>query len=192
MTTRRDFLSASGSVFGGAWLARLGPVVASLQACAADAMRDDLPFTTFTEREGADFDAFAARIVPTDETPGAREAGSVHFADRALAGVLADLLPMVRGGLASLSERAVASGAAETFAELPPERQDGIIGAVEEEDPGFFFFARTLVVLGLVSNPEYGGNRDGVGWAVLGFEDTYHYEPPFGYYDRDEHGGGEG
>lgn len=191
MTTRRDFLSTSGSLVGTAWLARLAPFMASLQACAAEAVRDDLPFTTFTDREGADFDAFAARIVPTDETPGAREAGSVHFADQALGGVLADLLPIVRGGLASLNERAAASfGAEEPFADLALERQDEIITIVEQEDPGFFFFARTLVVLGLVSNPEYGGNRDGVGWAILGFEDTYRYEPPFGYYDRDEHGGG--
>lgn len=191
MTSRRDFLSTSGSAVGAVWLARLAPFMASLQACVAEAVRDDLPFTTFTDREGADFDAFAARIVPSDETPGAREAGSVHFADQALGGVLADLLPIVRGGLASLNERAAtASGVDAPFADLGPERQDEIITAVEEEDPGFFFFARTLVVLGLVTNPEYGGNRDGVGWAILGFEDTYRYEPPFGYYDRNEHGDG--
>jgi len=190
MTTRREFFSTSGSALGGAWLARLAPLIAATQACASDAMRDGLPFTTFTEREGADFDALAARIVPTDDTPGAREAGSVYFADRALSDVLPDLLPMVRQGLASMDERVRATFPdAGAFADLPPERQDEIVAAVETEDPGFFFFARTLVLLGLVTNPEYGGNRDGVGWALLGFEDAYRYEPPFGYYDRDEHGG---
>jgi gluconate 2-dehydrogenase gamma chain len=189
MTDRREFLSTSGSLVGGAWLMRLAPLVGALQACASDAMRDGLPFVTFTDREGADFDAFAARIVPTDDTPGAREAGSVYFADQALADVLADLLPIVRGGLAALDERVrEAFPDAGAFADLPEVRQDEIVTAVEAEDPGFFFFARTLVLIGFVGNPEYGGNRDKVGWGLLGFEDAYVYEPPFGYYDRNEHG----
>jgi len=33
--------------------------------------------------------------------------------------------------------------------------------------------------------PSYGGNRDGIGWTLLGFDDTHAYAPPFGYYDRD-------
>ena len=193
MTTRRDFLSSSGSALGGAWLARFAPLIAATQACASDAMRQGLPFTTFSEPEGADFDAFAARIVPSDDTPGAREAGSVYFADQALGRELADLLPIVRGGLEGLARRATEQFGAPSFSDLSEDQQDEIIGAVEAEDPAFFFFGRTLVTLGLVTNPEYGGNRDKVGWELIGFEDSYRYEPPFGYYDRNEHGGaGEG
>ncbi len=189
MATRKEFLSTSGSAMGGAWLMRLAPVLAWTQGCAAEARRDGLGFSTFTEREGADFDAFAARIVPTDDTPGAREAGSVYFADHALGTVLSDLLPMVREGLGAMDERVRKTFPdADAFADLSEAQQDEIITAVEAEDPGFFFFARTLVMLGLVSNPEYGGNRDKVGWAILGFEDAYRYEPPFGFYDRGEHG----
>ena len=33
--------------------------------------------------------------------------------------------------------------------------------------------------------PSYGGNRDGVGWKLLGFQDAHVFYPPFGYYDRD-------
>ena len=29
----------------------------------------------------------------------------------------------------------------------------------------------------------YGGNRDRVGWKLIGFEDRMAYQPPFGYYD---------
>lgn len=189
MATRKEFLSKSGSAMGGAWLMRLSPLLAWTQGCASEAMRAGLGFSTFTEREGADFDAFAARIVPTDDTPGAREAGSVYFADQALGTVLSDLLPMVREGLGAMDERVRKTfPGSDTFADLSEPRQDEIITAVEAEDPGFFFFARTLVMLGLVSNPEYGGNRDKVGWAILGYEDAYRYEPPFGFYDRNEHG----
>ena len=76
----------------------------------------------------------------------------------------------------------------EVFAELSEGRQDEIISAVEQEDPNFFFFARTLVMMSLVTNSEYGGNRDEVGWQLIGFEDEFVYQPPFGYYDRNEHG----
>lgn len=193
MPSRKEFLSATGSALGGAWLVRLAPMIAAVQACAGDAMRQGLPFATFSDREGADFDAFAARIIPSDETPGAREAGSVHFADQALGGTLSDLLPIVRGGLESMNAR-VAETFPDTaaFADLSEDAQDEIIAAVEQEDPGFFFFARTLVVLGLVTNPEYGGNRDGIGWELIGFDDSYLHQPPFGYYDRDEHAASTG
>jgi hypothetical protein len=42
-----------------------------------------------------------------------------------------------------------------------------------------------LTVLGLFTMPSYGGNRDGIGWALIGFEDQHAFQPPFGYYDRD-------
>ena len=35
------------------------------------------------------------------------------------------------------------------------------------------------------ASPEYGGNRDGVGWRMIGFVDEHAFQPPFGYYDRD-------
>jgi hypothetical protein len=111
-----------------------------------------------------------------------------------LGGPLDGLLPIVRGGLAAMNERVAATyPGTSAFAELDEERQDRIIEAVESEDPGFFFFGRTLVALGMVTLPAHGGNRDGVGWGLLGFEDRFVHQPPFGYYDRDEHGGaGEG
>jgi gluconate 2-dehydrogenase gamma chain len=188
--SRRDFLATSGSFAGAAWLARLAPLIAATQACAADARRDGAPLTTFTEREGADFDALADRIVPADETPGAREAGAVYFADRALGSFMADLLPEIRAGLERLHDRALASPSARPFADIDERTQDEMIGAVERDDPEFFFLARSLVVLGMVSDPSHGGNRDGIGWRMIGFEDDFTYQPPFGYYDRDEHGAG--
>ena len=41
-------------------------------------------FEFFTPEEAAEVEAIAARIIPTDETPGAREAGVIYFIDRAL------------------------------------------------------------------------------------------------------------
>ena len=39
---------------------------------------------------------------------------------------------------------------------------------------------------GMFANPEYGGNRDKIGWKLLGFDDRFFWQQPFGYYDRDE------
>ena len=187
--TRREFLTTSGSAMGAAWLLRFAPFIALTQACASEALRSGLPFTTFTEREGADFDAFAARIVPTDDTPGAREAGAVHFADRALETFLSELLPVVRGGLTAMNERVADTfGGIGAFADLPEGRQDEIITTVEREDPAFFSVARILVVMSLMAEPEYAGNVDRVGWRLIGREEQSVYQPPFGFYDRDEHG----
>ena len=176
---------------GAAWLLRFAPLIAATQACASDAMRSGLPFTTLSEREGADFDAFAARIVPTDDTPGAREAGAVQFADRALETFLSEVLPIVREGLSDMNARVAETfGGIGAFADLAGDQQDLVITAVEQEDPNFFFFARALVMMSLMAEPEYGGNHDRVGWQIIGFEDSFAYLPPFGFYDRDEHARG--
>ena len=47
----------------------------------------------------------------------------------------------------------------------------------------FFDLARQLTLCGMFSNPPYGGNRDKLGWKLIGFEDQHMFEPPFGYYD---------
>ena len=31
----------------------------------------------------------------------------------------------------------------------------------------------------------YGGNRDKVGWKLIGFEDRFHWNAPFGHYDAE-------
>ncbi|HLZ80397.1 MAG TPA: gluconate 2-dehydrogenase subunit 3 family protein [Ktedonobacteraceae bacterium] len=41
----------------------------------------------FDERQWTTIEAAMARIIPTDDTPGAREAGAIHFLDRYLSGL---------------------------------------------------------------------------------------------------------
>ena len=41
----------------------------------------------FDEHQWATIEAAMARIIPTDDTPGAREAGAIHFLDRYLSGL---------------------------------------------------------------------------------------------------------
>ena len=43
--------------------------------------------TFFTPHQRATVEAAMARIIPSDETPGAREAGCIDFVDRYLSGI---------------------------------------------------------------------------------------------------------
>jgi gluconate 2-dehydrogenase gamma chain len=123
-------------------------------------------------------DALVARIVPGDDgDPGAREAGVVTYIDRALAGPYAEWGLAYREGLRLLDAHTVAKYGAK-FHQLSETDQDGILAALEaNEVPGFGgngsaeFFAMVWAhtIEGLLCDPAYGGNRDGVGWKLIGF-----------------------
>jgi gluconate 2-dehydrogenase gamma chain len=155
----------------------------SIAACARDAVELGEPLTTLTEAEGRAFAAFAARIIPTDRTPGATEAGVVYFADRAVAGPFAPMLEVLRSGLGDLDARAnTAHGAA--FADLRPRQQDALLHEVEQAGP-FFAVAQLLTVAGVFADPSHGGNRGGTGAALEAVEHAPTYQPPFGFYDEE-------
>jgi len=137
-----------------------------------------------TAAEAADIEAVTAQIVPTDGSPGAREAGVVYFIDRALASFYSQLAGDYRAQLASFQttfrERHPAVG---SFAALTSEQQIEYLKGIDQTP--FFATTRLLTLLGMFALPQYGGNRDSVGWKLLGFEDRHVFRPPFGYYDRD-------
>jgi Gluconate 2-dehydrogenase subunit 3 len=134
--------------------------------------------------DAADIEAVASQIIPTDDSPGAREAGVVFFIDRALATFFAQLAGDYRAQLAAFQttfrER---HPNARSFASLSSDEQIEYLKQVDETP--FFTTTRVLTLLGMFTLPAYGGNRDGVGWKLLGFHDAHVFGPPFGYYDRD-------
>ena len=67
------------------------------------------------------------------------------------------------------------------FASLSVAQQTEILTAIEKT-PAFDMF-RFLTVVGFLGNPEDGGNRDMVGWKLIGFDNAPTHTPPFGYYD---------
>jgi Gluconate 2-dehydrogenase subunit 3 len=56
---------------------------------------------------------------------------------------------------------------------------------MQVERTPFFERVRLLTLLGMFALPKYGGNRDHVGWQLIGFPDQHIFQPPFGYYDRE-------
>ena len=188
--SRRAFLGTSGSVIGGSWIALHLPAILATVDFACTAQSEGAGFEVLTAFEAAELEAIAAQIIPTDDTPGAREAGVIYFIDRALNTFGADNLEPIREGLQDFesSVREEHPGV-EAFSALSDNQQIEALRAIEESD--FFGTVRTMTIAGMFAHPSYGGNRDKVGWALLGFDDRHAWQPPFGYYDAQYTNGGQ-
>jgi gluconate 2-dehydrogenase gamma chain len=151
---------------------------AALQCGAVWALLGQTPsagLKFFTAAQAREVEAIAAQIIPADELgPGAREAGVVRFIDLVLASFEREKQPEYRAGLKELGP----------FAELDPAQQVAKLRAIEKTT--FFETVREHTIAGFLSHPKYGGNRDGAGFRLLGFEDRHVFQPPFGYYDGPE------
>lgn len=183
--SRRRFLHDSGVALGAAWLSLQWSTVAAAAQHAHEMNAAPAKRLAFLSAEEArDVEAIAAQIVPGGTTPGAAEAGVVYFIDHLHAGLRqADAEPF-RAGLAQFArEFAERRPGVGRFADLPDAEQLDYLRGIEATP--FFENLRVLTLLGLLSLPSYGGNRDGVGWKLVGFDDRHVWEPPFGHYDRD-------
>ena len=78
--SRRQFVALAGTAAAGAWLATTRSEFLAAGLHAARASR----FETLSDADAAELEAAAAQIIPTDETPGAREARVVYFIDKAI------------------------------------------------------------------------------------------------------------
>ena len=129
--------------------------------------------------------ALTSRIIPAvDGRPGAGQAGALSFIDRALATFNAAQRPMYTDGIADLDRRARAKvSEAAGFAALTSGQQDEVIREIEATP--FFQAARLDTIVGTFALPSWGGNRDYMGWHLLGLEHQLTFQAPFGYYDAD-------
>jgi gluconate 2-dehydrogenase gamma chain len=185
-------------------------------------MADD---TFFDDHERATVRAAMARIIPTDDTPGATEAGTIDFVDRYLSGTgyiyakpdgsgfeqlsgkrqeawqqrIEAVRERYRTGIRALDLRARSRHGAD-FVDLGPAEQDEVLHELErpalaqeaeleaarttlygapvepalqqasvEIDLPFVPLLALHTRQGFYSDPIYGGNRDRVGWQVIGF-----------------------
>jgi gluconate 2-dehydrogenase gamma chain len=178
--SRRALLQAIATTIGAAAL----PLSWADIAQASQAAGRQTKVTFLSAAEAADIEAVAAQIVPTDDTPGAREARVIYFIDRALATFLAQVAGEYRAHLAVFQAAfRRAHPEAASFASLSSDQQIAYLKTVDRTP--FFATTRILTLLGMFSLPAYGGNQDNIGWKLLGFETQHMTQPPFGYYDRD-------
>lgn len=170
--------------------------IAAAQKHAHEAARSGTPtaFQALDADTAADLDAITSQIIPSTDGPGAHEAGIVYFIDRALSTFDADLRAAYRTGMAAVHQKRREMFPASTgIASLSPDEQMQLIRAVEADPKtsDFFELLRTHTLYGFLGNPSYGGNRDRVGWKLIGFDDRMAFQPPFGYYDAHPDGGSE-
>lgn len=178
--TRRECLGWVRAGFGGAWL--LQPEVAAAIQHAHSAMTSGPAPTYLDAATAAELEALAAQIIPSDDGPGAREAGVIHFIDRALATFDRDKQELYKSGLAATQEaRRKMFPESRSIAGLDAEGQRALVEAIEKTE--FFEQLRFHTAIGMLAHPSWGGNRGGSGWRLIQFEDRHVFRPPFGYYD---------
>jgi gluconate 2-dehydrogenase gamma chain len=199
--SRRRFLSHGISGLSSAWITAHWPAVLAAADHAHRAAQSATPpkFEFFSPEQAVEIDAMSARIIPTDGTPGAREAGVVYFIDRALTTFASGDQKTYKEGLPRLQARVrELFPAVERFSVATPEQQDEVLRSLDDHAPvparpfrprpaaqSFFETLRQHTIAGFLIDPDAGGNRDGVGWKVIGREREHVFQPPFGYYDKD-------
>lgn len=193
--SRRQFLAAVGNLGSAAWVTLNWPQIAAAaehaghggHASHGSADGEEAPpttITTLTPAEAAEVDAITNLIVPGGATPGARDANIIYFIDNALGSFFAGQLPAFRKGLTEFgSGFAAGAGTEVPFSKANEAQQTAWLKEVEQTP--FFLAVRRLTVLGLIALPKYGGNREYLGWNLIGVVNQHAWEPPFGYYDQD-------
>lgn len=187
LSRRRDWMLAWSLGLAAAW-----HEVVAAQAHAHQAAQTGraAPLSYFSREAAAEVEAIAAQIIPTTDTPGAREAGVIYFIDRALTTFDKDKRQTYRSGMAELQAKlAEMFPRSKRIAALEPEQQLAVVKAIE--GTAFFELVRLHSILGFFGSPSRGGNRDLVGWTLLGMEDKAVFEAPFGYYDAQAHEDGD-
>lgn len=182
--SRRAFLKGAGAFAGGAWLsAHMGEVLAAAAAARTQHL-DGGAYRNIDSETAPVLQAVADQIYPPDDVPGAVDLGAVHFIDYAIGGFMAGAWPMVREGLQDF-DRDCRTETGLAFDALSFDDQTTRLRA--SEGAPFFGVVHFLTLLGCFTLPEYGGNRDELGWAQLGFDRRHYWQPPFGDYDAEAH-----
>jgi gluconate 2-dehydrogenase gamma chain len=128
--------------------------------------------------------AIADRIFPRTDTPGAVEVGAVDYIEIALAGDYAALVALYRKGLRMVN-RFAQRKCGRGFCRLTEAQKDAVLadfeaGAVTafKKAAEFFETVRYHVLEGVFCEPQYGGNKDMIGWRLVNFPGQQ-----FGYAD---------
>jgi gluconate 2-dehydrogenase gamma chain len=199
---RRRFLLTAGTGLGAAWLTTNWPAALAASAHARAAAASDTPakFEFLSPEQAVEVSAICARIIPSDDSPGATEAGAVYFIDRTLMTIAVASQPIYRDGLIEFQEdfhkmfpatgkfAAASTGQQDQFLRTqenpikPVSRRRAPAGART-----FFETIRSDTISAYLIDPEsvYAGSRSGVGWQVIGREPAHSFASPFGFYDKD-------
>jgi gluconate 2-dehydrogenase gamma chain len=178
--SRRELL-VGGVVYGSSlWLLLELPRPLAARAAATSSRP-----LVLTEGSWKTVEAITARIIPTDDQPGAVEAGCTNFIDKALAHEDAALKPLYKDGIAGI-DAVSRERFQKPFVALSAEEQDEVLAALESgradgwsakgHPPAKFFEAvRAHTIIAFLADPKYGGNRGYAGWTTVGYPGGGHH-----------------
>jgi len=178
------------------------PAIVAAAQHAHEAAKSAKPhaFEVLTPEQAKEVEAITARIIPTDEQPGAREAGVVYFIDIALKTFASEARPVYEKGIPAVNALSRKLYPQVTrFSAATAEQQDHILtefagnettaqkrfGPGPSSTPDFFQTITYHTAFGFLVDPDGGGNRDYVGWKAIGRDPAHSFAPPFGFYDKD-------
>lgn len=183
--SRRRFVLSGASGISAAWVATHWPTILAAADYGHRAAQAASPpkLAVLTTEQATEIEAIASQIIPTDDTPGAREAGVIYFLDRALKTFASSQNGAVADGIAQVQEKTKELFPGVTkFSAASSEQQIAVLKAMENT-PAFGLF-RFHTVCGFFADPSHGGNRNEIGWKLIGFDSSHAFQPPFGYYDK--------
>ena len=177
---RREFITIPAKSLGGLLLYTLAGEPLRLQAQDGQVK---IPLRFFTAAEAKIIAAACERIFPSDESgPGAKEANTVIYIDRQLAGPYGrDKYRYTKGPwVQSVPEhgyqgkenpqqiyRAAIPQLGADFAEAPAAEQD--VRLEKMQSSLFFRMLRQHTIEGMFCDPMHGGNKDLIGWQLIGY-----------------------
>jgi gluconate 2-dehydrogenase gamma chain len=187
LPSRRSFLATSAAVVA-TWMAADWHAIAAAGEYAQLARQSArvggaVNLAVFTDAQAAELEAMVSQIIPSDETPGAREAGVVYFIDRSVATFASASRERYLQGFEELQKKTLEMfPGSSKFSALNPAQQIQLLTDIETTP--FFKTVRDHTVIGMFASPQHGGNYRKAGWKLIGFDDTLNFTPPFGYYDQ--------
>jgi hypothetical protein len=133
-----------------------------------------------TEQQQQTLRAAVDRVIPPDDYPGAWQSGVGDYLARQFESDLSEVFADYCTGLTALDAESVARFQ-QSFGQLSERDQDHVLTLVEAGEvittwdvrPGLFFnLLVNTTAEGFYSEPDQGGNRNRVSWAMTGFEEA--------------------
>lgn len=138
------------------------------------------PWRFFTEAEAATLDAWVERLIPGDESPGAREAQVARYIDIQLTRFFKRDQKRYREALAAM-EAASRKAHGKAFSEMGADQQTALLEAIEagrgdkgvwgaDGGKGAFEMVLNHAMQGFYGDPRHGGNKDYASWTMVGLK----------------------
>ncbi len=163
---RRDFIKQCAALYGSLLL---------LPAC--NMTGKEKTYMSFSNMQSDCIGAICEQIIPTDEYPGAIDAGVVNYIDKLLYQRFPELKERYLAGIQALDTYCTETFG-KVFAALEWDRQTKILKEMEANklpekywkdlsQGGFFWMVRTHTMQGFYGPPHHGGNKDYVSYRMM-------------------------